>query len=304
MVGPMYQQQPQWGEPGYGHTIEIKPPSRTPWVLTFLVLCGAAGAGYWGFQERGRLMSRAVGAEVAASNAETARKALDEQVKTLESERNALVAAKDALTKSVEEKSNEISELKGTYDKLQDKMKDEIAHGDVLLTASGGRLRVDLVDKVLFESGDATISKRGEAVLSKVGAVLASIDDKQIQVSGHTDNNPISDKLKTQYPTNWELSVARATNVVRFLQEKANVPPEHMQASGSGEFQPVASNKNVKGRARNRRIEILLLPSLAPKRISRGALAQKAADTAAEKPEKPQKSEKPHKAVAGRAKHR
>jgi chemotaxis protein MotB len=136
-------------------------------------------------------------------------------------------------------------------------MKDEIAKGDIQLTESGGKLRVGLVDKILFDSGEASVSKRGEGVLARLGAVLASIEDRQIQVSGHTDNTPISDKLKQQFPTNWELSVARATNVVRFLQEKAAVPAERLVASGYGEYQPIAKNQTAAGRAKNRRIELL-----------------------------------------------
>jgi len=138
--------------------------------------------------------------------------------------------------------------------------------------ADGGRLRVGLVDKILFDSGAAAVSKRGEEVLARVGAVLATIDDKQIQVSGHTDKTPISGKLASQFPSNWELSTARATNVVRFLSEKANVPPQRLVASGYAEYHPIASNKTAAGRARNRRIEILLTPSLAPKAIDKGKL--------------------------------
>ena len=184
-----------------------------------------------------------------------------------------MVAARDALAKSVEAKSSELAELKGTYNQLQEKMKEEIAHGDIQLTQSGGKLRVGLVDKILFDSGEASISKRGESVLARVGGVLASIEDRQIQVSGHTDTTPISDKLKGQFPTNWELSAARATNVVRFLSEKASVPAKRLVASGYGEFDPIASNKNPHGRARNRRIEILLTPSLTLKAIDKSKLA-------------------------------
>jgi chemotaxis protein MotB len=176
-------------------------------------------------------------------------------------------------------KSGELAELKGTYDKLEDKMKDEIAKGDISLSQDGGRLRVGLVDKILFDSGEAAISKRGEEVLARVGAVLAAIDDKQIQVSGHTDRTPISDKLAGQFPSNWELSTARAINVVRFLSEKASVPPQRLVASGYGEYHPIANNKTAAGRAKNRRIEILLTPSLAPKAIAKGkltAVAEKA----------------------------
>jgi chemotaxis protein MotB len=95
-----------------------------------------------------------------------------------------------------------------------------------------------------------------------VGSILATVEDKQIQVSGHTDDSPIADKLKDTFPTNWELSVSRAVNVVRFLTESAKVPSKRLVAAGYGEFHPIATNANPTGRARNRRIEILLTPSL------------------------------------------
>jgi len=124
---------------------------------------------------------------------------------------------------------------------------------------------------------------------------------KQIQVSGHTDSNPISEKLAPQFPTNWELSVTRAVNVVRFLEEKANVPARNLIATGYGQYHPIASNKSAAGRARNRRIEILLTPSLAPKAIAKSKLkeaeaeAQAKADTKTEAPAKPSKASKPSK---------
>jgi chemotaxis protein MotB len=244
-------------------------------VLLVLVLVGAGGGGAWLWGEMGKVKASAAATEVRvkaaeAKSAELA--ALPEKVEKLETENADLKTAKDALARDVEAKTGELELLKGTADKLQAQMKDEIARGDVRLTESGGKLRVDLVDKILFESGEASISKRGEGVLAKVGAVLAQIDDKTIQVSGHTDNLPLGDKLTTQFPTNWELSAARAVNVVRFLAEKASVPPQRLVASGYGEWSPIASNKSPTGRARNRRIEIILAPALAPKAIGRAKL--------------------------------
>jgi chemotaxis protein MotB len=266
----------------------LRPPSRAPWVLTVLALAAGGGAAAWTWSEAGKVKADAAACEVRAKNAEAKRAELaplPEKVEKLEAENAELKTAKESLTRDVEAKTGELAELKGTADKLQAQMKEEIARGDVRLTESGGKLRVDLVDKILFESGEATISKRGEGVLAKVGAVLAQIDDKTIQVSGHTDNLPLGEKLTGQFPTNWELSTARAVTVVRFLVEKASVPPQRLVASGYGEWSPIASNKTPTGRARNRRIEILLTPALAPKLIARAKLTKEAKDAAASKPE-------------------
>jgi chemotaxis protein MotB len=285
MYQPPPYQQPPYGQgpyagydPQYQEAMAVVKPSKTPWVLLVLTLGAAGTGGYYALKERGRLQARVAEADEIGK----AKVTLEERVKALEAEKAALATARDALAKSVEEKSQEIAELKGTQDKLQEKMKAEIASGDIQLTTAGGRLRVDMVDKILFESGDARISKRGENVLARLGAVLAGIDGKQIQVLGHTDNNRISNKLKAEFPTNWELSVARATNVVRFLHESAGVPPDRLVASGHGEFLPVASNRSAAGRARNRRIEILLTPALAPKAISKAKLKEQATDAKVE----------------------
>jgi chemotaxis protein MotB len=254
----------------------LKPPSKAPWVVVVMILAAAGVAGYRGYEELTRLKREARAAEDKAALAVAAQKELTEKAEKLDAEKTELAAAKEELSKEVAAKTGELEQLKGTYDELQSRMKEEIARGDISLSQDGGRLRVGLVDKILFDSGEAAISKRGESVLGRVGAVLATIDDKQIQVSGHTDKTPISEKLSAQFPTNWELSAARATNVVRFLAERANVPPERLVASGYGEYHPIASNKKGAGRARNRRIEILLTPSLAPKAIAKSKLTAEA----------------------------
>jgi chemotaxis protein MotB len=255
----------------------LKPPSQAPWVLVVLTLVGAGAGGAWMWGEMGKTKAAAAEAQAHATAAEAKRAELAPKVEKLEADNAELTTAKETLTRDVEAKTGELAQLKGTADKLQAQMKDEIARGDIRLTESGGKLRVDLVDKILFDSGEAQISKRGEGVLARVGAVLAQIDDKTIQVSGHTDNLPLGDKLTVQFPTNWELSAARAVTVVRFLAEKSSVPPQRLLASAYGEWSPIASNKSTSGRARNRRIEILLTPALAPKLIGRGKLKEAAA---------------------------
>jgi len=262
--------------------LALKPRSNGPWFVAFLALAGAAGGGYYLHQGRQHAREDAAAATQRAQAAEEAKTELTAKVEKLETEKTELATAKEELSKDVQAKTGELEQLKGTYNQLEDKMKDEIAKGDIKLSQSGGRLRVDLVDKILFDSGEAVISKRGEGVLSRVGAVLAAMDDKQIQVSGHTDSNPISEKLATQFPTNWELSVTRAVNVVRFLEEKASVPAKNLIATGYGQYHPIASNKSAAGRARNRRIEILLTPSLDPKAIAKSKLREAEAQAKAE----------------------
>lgn len=277
--------------PNYDPTtapMTLKQRSNGPWIMAFLALAGAAGGGYWLHQGRQNARQDAAAAQQKARAAEDEKAELAQKLEKLEAEKTELAKEKEELSKDVQAKTGELAALKGTYDKLEEKMKDEIAKGDIHLTQSGGKLRVDLVDKILFDSGEAVISKRGEGVLARVGAVLATMDDKQIQVSGHTDSNPISEKLAPQFPTNWELSVTRAVNVVRFLEEKANVPAKNLIATGYGQHHPIASNKSGAGRARNRRIEILLTPSLDPKAIARSKLRAAEAEALAQADTKPE----------------
>src|SRR5262249_54520702 len=269
--------------------------SKTPWLLLMLVLCGAGAAGYFGFRELeskdasiATALKDGEEANSKAKAAEVARKALEERLAKQEEEGARLAADRDALARQIEHKESEISKLRATYDSLEEKMKAEIKKGEIRLSQAGGRIRVDLIDKILFDSGSADLSKRGEEVLGRIGSVLAKVEDKQIQISGHTDDNPISDRLKEKFATNWELSVARAVTVVRFLSEHAKVPSKRMVAAGYGPFHPISSNTNPDGRARNRRIEILLTPSLEARQkqpvVAKGESAPSARRKAAPKP--------------------
>jgi chemotaxis protein MotB len=251
--------------------LRMRRPSRLPWVL--LVLALAAGAAVSVFLLRWiealRAENMSSGAKVLEAGGKLAEARgtiaeLQARLELLERDKADLFAAKDELSSSVQAKEDELARLKATAQELEEMMKAEIARGEIRLSQANGRLQVDLVDKILFDSGDAQISKRGEEVLARVGAVLSSVEDRQIQVAGHTDGAPISARLVDRYPSNWELSTSRATNVVRFLEEKAHVPPKRLVASGYGPFHPLASNATPAGRSRNRRIEILLTPALDP----------------------------------------
>lgn len=158
------------------------------------------------------------------------------------------------------DKEQELQKVKGTYEALLKEMKQEIDKGDIKITRAVDRLSVNLVEKILFDSGEAELKPEGLKIIKRVGDILKGISDKQIRVEGHTDNVKIGARIKDKYPTNWELSTARATNVVRHLQDKVRIKSKQLSAAGFADSKPVATNKTPEGKAQNRRIEIVLLP--------------------------------------------
>lgn len=151
-----------------------------------------------------------------------------------------------------------LAEVQGTYDELVGKLEEEIQRGEVKISELRGKLTVNVIDKILFASGKATLKPAGLKVLKQIGDILKTAVDKNIQVEGHTDNVPIRGALVQKYPTNWELSTARATTVLHFLQDKVGIPGERLSAVGYGEYNPITSNSTAEGRAQNRRIQIVL----------------------------------------------
>jgi chemotaxis protein MotB len=144
------------------------------------------------------------------------------------------------------------------YEELMQGLAQEVKKGELQVKQYKNMLSVDLASRVFFDSGKVTLRKEGKAVLKKVGDALKGYENKIIRVVGHTDNVPVTKSLRKTFPSNWDLSVARAANVVRFLQE-VGVPPERMVAAGRAEYDPVASNDTPGGRQKNRRIEIMLI---------------------------------------------
>jgi len=178
------------------------------------------------------------------------------KIKTLETD---LAAKNKELDQLAQEKERAVAQVKGTYDSLVTELKHEIKQGEIQITQLKDKLTVNMVDKILFDSGSAVIKKNGEKVLDRVGEILKGVSGRQIKVEGHTDNVPISSRLADRFPTNWELSTARATMVVRYLQERG-VNPGVLSAEGYAEFHPVSPNDSDEGKAANRRIEIVLIP--------------------------------------------
>ncbi len=174
----------------------------------------------------------------------------------LASENDRLRRERDAIEKAKEEQVRNVS---STYEDLLEKMKTEISQGQVTISELKGKLTVNMVDSILFDSGKAEVKRGGLEVLRKVVSVLKDVADKSIRIEGHTDNVRIAGALAKRYPTNWELSSARAINVARYLQERG-IDPELLSAVAYGEWKPVGDNDTREGRAKNRRIEIVLVP--------------------------------------------
>ncbi len=180
--------------------------------------------------------------KITALEQETA--AGKQQISSLQQEKESLVASSQQTQKQ--------------YQSLVQGLSQEVEKGQLQVRQYQNMLAVDLAEQIFFDSGRASLKPAGKDILKKVGEALKGYENKIIRVVGHTDNVPVAKSLQATFPSNWELSVARATNVVRNLQE-VGVPPERMIAAGRGEYDPVASNDTPEGRQKNRRIEIMLL---------------------------------------------
>lgn len=144
------------------------------------------------------------------------------------------------------------------FEQFVQKFKTMIDAGQLKITTRNGRLVLQLPNDVLFDSGQTAIKAAGRDALVRVASVLKTVPGRTFQVAGNTDNVPIQ---TARFPSNWELSTARAVEVVKLLIAQG-VNAQALSAAGYGEFDPVAGNETVDGRARNRRIEITLQPNL------------------------------------------
>ncbi len=190
--------------------------------------------------------------------------ALRSQLQNMQDTNDQLLATIEELNRAIEKekvaREARLAKVKNTYDQLVGALEDEIKRGELTISNLEGQLSVNLLNKILFDSGETALRKDGQKVLKSLGDVLNKFPDKALMIEGHTDNVQISSRLKERYPTNWELSTARATSVVHFLQDSVGLPGERLIAAGYSQYKPVASNEDSDGRAQNRRIQILLVP--------------------------------------------
>ena len=144
-----------------------------------------------------------------------------------------------------------------TYEALNQNLEAEVKSDQVEVKQLKNRLQVTMVNEILFPEGGWEVGPHGIEVLMKVAPSLENLSGKRIVVQGFTDNVPVDETLRTRFPTNWELSASRATNVVRHLQAQGIVPST-LAAEAFGEYHPIASNQTPEGRRKNRRINIVI----------------------------------------------
>jgi chemotaxis protein MotB len=179
------------------------------------------------------------------------------------------------LTKRVEQLNSDLAKKKSviklqtrvirllddTKKTIETSLKDEIAAQDIELIELEDTLKVVFIDKILFDSGSVKINEKGKTLLLSFAESIRDQNDQNVLVEGHTDNMPLGTALQDRFPSNWELSVARAAAVARFLQDEGKLQPQRLSARGYSFHRPVASNETVAGRHQNRRIEIILSPT-------------------------------------------
>ncbi len=185
---------------------------------------------------------------ISNTQAESIRKSMenigakDSYIQTLQQQ----MAHKDSLNMAL------VMNLKGAIGNLDDE--------DINIKVDKGVVYIDISDKLLFTSGKYEVTSQAKTVLGKVAAVLKNQPDIEFMVEGHTDNVPL--KGSGAMLDNWDLSVKRATAVVRILQNQYGLDPTKMAAAGRGEFKPIADNSTKEGKASNRRTRIVILPQL------------------------------------------
>lgn len=248
--------------------------------LLVLASAGSLFAGcYDGANERARISEL----EGELSESERQRTELETQLAELQRENDAMAARLTELGENVESLRSRASTLEGdltaaererdelrererqanerlaTFRAMLERFRSMIDSGRLRVSIVRNRMVVELPDNVLFDSGQAELKPEGAATLAEVASVLASIEGRVFQIAGHTDNVPIRSR---RFPSNWELSTARAVVVARYLIDNGNMTSDRISAAGYADTVPIESNDTEDGRSRNRRIEIVLMPNL------------------------------------------
>ena len=180
------------------------------------------------------------------------------------------LSSKDSMVAALREKLRgaesvakaRIEELKSAYESLISQLKKQLKDKEMTIGKFEEKLSITFVDKILFDFGSAKIRSEGRGVLTRVGNSLKNVHGMKIRVVGHTDDRSIKEEYLWKFPSNWELSSARASAVARFLQGESGLDPESFEVVGRSFYEPVASNETKEGRAQNRRVEVIIAPKV------------------------------------------
>jgi len=181
---------------------------------------------------------------------------------------------------AAEARQSKLDALQNQEKQLRERLSKELTDKNVEIEQLKGQLSVRMLDKIVFKSGSADILPQGTEVLDKLADAIKDSTDT-IRVEGHTDDTPISDKLKVKYPSNWELSAARASAVARYFETKHFINPKRLESLGFSMYHPMAPNDSDENKQRNRRVEIVLKPAAEPEPAKEPAAAAPAPTTPA-----------------------
>jgi chemotaxis protein MotB len=244
--------------------------NRLNWALVAVALCGCGVS-------RSDYDAKVQEAEAAKKDLEAAKHKASDLEKEVASDNQQLSDMKNSLGLAqsqaiTDEQKSQLEEAKRAVseaqergkllEELQTKLKRMIDAGHLKITTRHGRAVLQLHNDVLFDVGETEVKPAGKQALAEVAHVLRALNGRRFQVAGHTDAEAITPATKKRYPTNWELSAARAIAVVKLLVQEG-VEPAMLSAAGYGPYDAVAANSSAEGQARNRRIEITVMPNMA-----------------------------------------
>ena len=197
---------------------------------------------------------------------------LDKQQQQLQASNRRLAADIDQLSEREEQLQADLDKQKSvvqlqekvihllddTQKTIESSLKEQMATGGVEIIELQDEIKVVLLDKILYEPGSLEIHAKGKQLLKTLADTIRDEAEQRLVVAGHTDSVPISSKLRSKFPTNWELSAARAAAVIRYLQYECDLDPERISLRAYSQYRPSASNQTEQGRRLNRRIEIIV----------------------------------------------
>jgi chemotaxis protein MotB len=252
--------------------VKHSPPNLLPILFATAFAMGAAACGV----SKADYDAKVAEAETAKQQGEGVKKQLSQVQQQLAADEQQITDLKgslglaqsqaitDAQKAQIEEAKHAVEEAQARgklLDDLNVKFKQMVDAGRLKVTTRHGRIVLQLHDDVLFDPGEADLKPDGKKAIAEVAATLRSVGGRRFQVAGHTDTEPLTAATKKKFPTNWELSAARAIAVVKLLTQEG-IDPGVLSAAGYGPFDPVASNATADGQAKNRRIEITLVPNV------------------------------------------